>query len=79
MHIQGDSGDINILRGDNIGHCDKTFIAICVQFLLFAEEKLFESPHPTPLDFFFWCWLKSGVHNRKMDTRENFGCYCLKK
>ena len=35
-----------------------------------AEIQLFESADQTPLDFSLWGWMKSGVHKRKVDTRD---------
>jgi len=31
-------------------------------------RHLFESPDPTPLDFCLWCWMKSEVYKRRVDT-----------
>jgi hypothetical protein len=44
LNIQGDSGGkVSILGGDNVGHCDVTFIWTCVKFWMVTEIELFES------------------------------------
>jgi hypothetical protein len=60
------------LRGDSIGHCDKYFVARWSNSYCLPRKELFESPLPTPLDFCFWGWMKSVVHNKKADTRDEF-------
>jgi len=35
-----------------------------------TKTELFESPNVTLLDFLLWGWMKSRVHERKVDTRD---------
>ena len=50
-----------------------------------GEIELFESTDRTPLDFCLWGWMKSGVHKRKVDTRDELlarildAAACIKK
>jgi hypothetical protein len=47
--------------------------------------QLFESPGPTPLDFFLWVWMKSEVYKLKVDTPDELlarivdAAACIKK
>jgi len=35
-----------------------------------TEIELFKFPDLTPLDFCLWCWMKSEVYKRRVDTRD---------
>jgi hypothetical protein len=42
-----------------------------------TAKELFESPDPTPLDFCLWCWMKSEVYKRGVDTRDKLSANIL--
>jgi hypothetical protein len=50
-----------------------------------TEIELFESTDLTLLDFSLWCWMKSKVYKRKVDTRDELlarildAAACIKK
>jgi len=50
-----------------------------------TEIEPFETPGPIPLDFFLWCWMKSEVYKRKVNTQHELlartfdAAACIKK
>jgi hypothetical protein len=42
-----------------------------------TAKELFESRDPTPLDFCLWCWMKSEVYKRGVDTRDKLSANIL--
>ena len=42
-----------------------------------TKIHLFESPDPTPLEFCLWCWMKSEVYKRRVDTGDKLSAHIL--